>query len=92
MAVGSERVFGGAVGGVVTRIIVQMSSGRPLVIVAKLPSLRLRKEFVWLRNVRYVMKFYPAGRQAIKVTLYSANGEVVEQLTPLEGEFAGPGV
>lgn len=88
----SERVFAGAVGGRVTRIIVQMSSGGPLTIRPKLPAKRLREKFVWLRNVRYIMRFYPAGSYATKVTLYSADGKVVERLRPVEGEFSGPAV
>lgn len=88
----SERVFGGAVGGRVTRIVVQLSNGGPLTIRPELPAQRLRKKFVWLRNVRYAMRFYPAGSHATKVTLYSADGKVVEKLSPIEGAFAGPGV
>lgn len=88
----SERVFGGAVGGRVTRIVVQMSNGGPLTIHPKLPARRLREKFVWLRNVRYAMSFYPAGAHATKVTLYSADGKVVERLSPIEGAFSGPGV
>lgn len=89
----SERVFGGAVNGRVTRVIVQMSSGAPLIIHPKLPAKKLREKFVWLRNVRYAMSFYPAGAHATKVTLYSADGKKVGgQISSQEGEFVGPSV
>jgi len=88
----SGRVFGGTVSGRVTRIVARMSSGEPLTIRPKLPAQKLRDKFVWLRNVRYAMRFYPAGSHATKVTLYSADGKVVEQLGSQEGEFIGPGV
>lgn len=88
----SERVFGGVVNSRVSRIAVQMSNGEPLVVRPKLPTRELRERFVWLRNIRYAMRFYPAGSHAIKATLYSVDGKVVDQLDPLEGEFVGPGV
>lgn len=88
----SERVFGGMVGGQVTRIVVQRSSGAPLTIQPKLPAKKLREKYVWLRNVRYAMRFYPAGSHATKVTLYSADGKVVERVSPIEGAFTGPGI
>jgi hypothetical protein len=88
----SERVLGGMVGGRVARIVVQMSSGGPLTIQPKLPAKKLREKFVWLRNVRYAMRFYPAGSHATKVTLYTADGKVVERVSAIEGAFTGPSV
>jgi hypothetical protein len=88
----SERVFGGMVGARVTRIVVEMSSGGSLTIHPALPAKKLREKFVWLRNVRYAMRFYPAGRHATKVTLYSRDGKVVERVGPIEGAFTGPNV
>ena len=88
----SERVFGGMVGARVKRIVVQMSSGGSLAIRPTLPAKNLREKFVWLRNVRYVMRFYPAGSHATNVSLYSADGKVVERVSPIEGAFTGPGV
>jgi hypothetical protein len=88
----SERVFGGMVGARVTRIVVRMSSGGSVAIRPTLPAKKLREKFVWLRNVRYVMRFYPGGSHATKATLYSADGKVVERVSPIEGAFTGPGV
>jgi hypothetical protein len=69
-----------------------MSSGGSLTIRPALPAKKLREKFVWLRNVRYAMRFYPAGAHATKVTLYSADGRVVERVKSIEGAFTGPSV
>jgi hypothetical protein len=65
---------------------------RALAIKPKLPAKKLREKFVWLRNVHYAMRFYPAGSHAIKATLYSQDGKVVERLSSMEGAFTGPDV
>jgi hypothetical protein len=89
---GSGRAFYGTVGGDVRTVKVQMSAGKPLVLHPKLPAQHLRKQFVWLRGMRYFMRFHPAGTHPKVVTLLDNGGKVIEKLTSLEGEFSGPGV
>lgn len=89
---GSGRAFYGTVGGSVPTVKVQMSDGKLLVLHPKLPAHHLRKQFVWLREMRYFMRFHSAGAQAKIVTLLGNDGRVIEKLTGLEGEFSGPGV
>lgn len=86
------RTFYGATGARVRTAVVRMSKGKALRIHPKLPTQQLRKRFVWLRNMRYFVYFYPAGRRAKAVTLLSGNGQVIEKLAGLEGGFEGPGV
>jgi hypothetical protein len=88
----SGRAFYGTVGGNVRTVKVQMSGGQPLILHPKLPAQHLRKQFVWLQNMRYLMRFHPAGSHPEVVTLLGSDGQVIEKVTGLEGEFSGPGV
>jgi hypothetical protein len=59
---GSDRVFSGFVGGEVTKVLVTLSNNKHLVIHPKLPRSKLRRNVVWLRDVRYFVRFYrPEG-------------------------------
>jgi hypothetical protein len=59
---GSDRVFSGSVGGEVTRVLVTLSNNKHLVIHPKLPRPKLRRHVVWLRDVRYFVRYYrPEG-------------------------------
>jgi hypothetical protein len=89
---GVERAVFGTVGGRVRAVKIRMNKGEPLVVRPKLPPRQLRKQFVWLRNMRYFIRFYSAGHYANKVSLYSADGKLIEMLSAIEGEFSGPGV
>ena len=62
LADGSDRVFSGTVGGEVTKVLVTLSNNEHLVIHPKLPREKLRRHVVWLRNVRYFVRYYrPEG-------------------------------
>jgi hypothetical protein len=89
---GSGRAFYGTVGSSVRIVKVQMNGGKSLTLHPKLPAQHLRKRFVWLRGMRYFMRFHPAGVHPKVVTLLDSDGREIEKLTGLEGEFSGPGV
>lgn len=73
---GSERIFAGAAGGSVKSITLTMTSGQHVVIRPRLPSRALRQRFVWLRNLRYFVSYYPLGSHVQKVTVRNAKGVV----------------
>lgn len=72
------RVFSGFVGGRIRTVAVTLSNGKHLTIHPKLPRLRQRDRFVWLRGLRYFVRFYPVGGRAKVVKLLDANGKVLE--------------
>lgn len=73
----SERVFAGAAGGSVRSITLMLSNRRRVVLHPKLPNRALRQKFVWLRNLRYVVWYYPRGSHVQKVTVRKPGGVVV---------------
>ena len=89
---GSKRAFSGVVSARVKAVVLTMSNNARFTIHPKLPPLRLRERFVWLRNMRYFMYLYPAGKNVKTVTLLSGCGKVIEKLSGLEGGFEGSGV
>jgi hypothetical protein len=82
---GSERVFAGAAGGSVRSITLTLSTRRRVVLHPKLPHRTLRQRFVWLRNLRYFVWYYPRGSHVQKVTARKSGGVVV--LRGREGAF-----
>jgi hypothetical protein len=74
------------------RIVVQIGQWGVVDHSSNPPASKLRERFVWLRNVRYAMRFHPSGSHVTEVTLYSADGKVIDRLAPIEGAFTGPGV
>ena len=85
----SERAFSGTAGARVKTVVLTMSNGERLIIHPKLPPLVLRRRFVWLRNVRYFVRYYPSGRRVKVATLRNAQGEMIEKIRGSEGEFQG---
>lgn len=85
----SERAFSGASGARVKTIVLTTNTGERLTIHPKLPSERLRRQFVWLRNVRYFMRYYPVGQHAKVARLFDAQGKLIQKVRGEEGEFAG---
>ena len=71
---GTERVFAGAAGGGVKSITLTMSNGRHVAVRPRLPSLALRRRFVWLRNLRYFVSYYSLGSNVQEATVRSAKG------------------
>jgi len=87
---GSERVFAGAAGGSVKSITLTMSSGRHVVIRPRLPGQALRQRFVWLRNLRYFVSYYPLGSHVQEVKVRNAKGMFTvreKEITGDEGVF-----
>lgn len=87
---GSERAFSGAAGVRVKTVMLTTSNGERLTIHPKLPPNRLRKRFVWLRNVRYFMRYYPTGQHAKVAKLFDSRGKLIYVVQGQEGGFDGP--
>jgi hypothetical protein len=84
---GPVRAFYGAAGERVNTIVLTMSNGERLTIHPRLPQMRLRKGFVWLRNMRFFVRYYPRGHHVRSATLLNSRGEVIEKRGGEEGSF-----
>ena len=88
---GSDRAFYGVVGSRVKTIELTMSRGRRIVVHPKLPPLDLRERFVWLRSMRYAIRYYTAEKHVRAVRLFNARSELIEMVRGWDGEFSSPG-
>jgi hypothetical protein len=86
---GAERVVGGTVGARVRSIELLMSKGPRVKIHPLLPAQKLRKRFIWLRNMRYFLRFYPTGRYVKSVRLLDKFGKTIFVGRLFEGEVEG---
>jgi hypothetical protein len=89
-AEGPERAFSGTAGVTVKTVVLTTSNGKRLRFHPKLPSERLRKRFVWLRNVRYFLRYYPTGQHVKTAMLLNSRGALIYTEHGEEGEFDGP--
>lgn len=85
----SEQVFSGVVGSRVKTILLTISNGERLVIHPKLPRQRLRKRFVWLRSMRYFVRYYNTGQHVKVARLLNSQGEIIFMARGEEGVFEG---
>lgn len=86
---GSVRVFYGAVGERVKTIELIMRNKGHIVVHPKLPPLGLRERFGWLRNVRYIVRYYPAGTQVRAAKLLNVQGGLIGVVRGgSEGDFS----
>jgi hypothetical protein len=76
---GSDRVFSGFVGGEVTKVLLTLSDNKHLVIHPKLPREKLRRHVVWLRDVRYFVRFYPPEGFVTGVASFDRAGLLVSR-------------
>ncbi len=89
-AAGTERAFSGVVGVRVKTLALTTSSGERFTIHPKLPPKRLLKRFVWLRNLRYFVRYYPTGQPLKSARLLNSRSEVIYVARGEEGGFNGP--
>lgn len=88
-----EEEGGGSIGGVVgsrvRSVVLTFSSGRRIVVHPNDPSKGLRKRFVWLRGLRYFLRFYPAGEHVKTAKLLDANRRLIFTAHNREGDLVG---
>lgn len=60
-----------------------------MVVRPKLPRKQLLTRFVWLHNLRYFLRFHPAGEHVKTATLLDANGKVICTAHSEEGLIEG---
>jgi hypothetical protein len=82
---GSYRVFSGSAGGEVAKVLVTLSNNKHLAFRPKLPSQRLRRNVVWLRNVRYFVEYYPPEGFVTGVATFDASGVLLYRDKTYEG-------
>lgn len=84
---GTEAVLAGYVGREVATIKVWMENGTMMEIHPRFPSMKLRKDFVWLRSFRYFVDYFPAESTIAKVALFTRGGRLVYRTRSDEGSF-----
>jgi hypothetical protein len=87
----SGRAISGITGSAVRTVILIRSSGAPLRVHPRFPSKKLRKRFVWLRHLRYLMRLYPSGSKVTALKLLDFRGKTLATVHPVDGLFNGPG-
>lgn len=74
---GSDRVFSGFTGGEVAKVLVTLSNNKHLVIHPKAPRRKLRRNVVWLRHVRYFVRYYRPEGFVTGVASFSRSGQLL---------------
>ncbi len=82
---GSYRVFSGSVGGEVAKVLITLSNNKHIAISPKSPSQRLRRNVVWLRNVRYFVEYHPPEGFVTGVATFDASGVLLHRDKTYEG-------
>ena len=82
---GSYRVFSGNVGGEVAKVLITLSNNKHIAFRPKSPSRRLRRNVVWLRNVRYFVEYYPPEGFVTGVATFDASGILLYRDKTFEG-------
>lgn len=86
---GESRVVSGIVGWHVRSVVFKTRSGRRFVAYPKAPEAKLLKRFVWLRNLRYFLRFYPLGDPVKVAKLRDSRGAIIETARFRLGEVMG---
>jgi hypothetical protein len=82
---GSDRVFSGTVGGEVAKVLVTLNNNKHLVIRPRLPRRKLRRDVVWLRNVKYFVRYYRPEGFVTGVATFSRSGLLLYRDRSFEG-------
>lgn len=83
---GEDRVVSGIVGWRVRTVVFRTRSGHRFVAHPKAPEERLLKQFVWLRNLRYFLRFYPVGDPVMVAKLLDFKGGTIKTVDFRLGE------
>lgn len=82
---GSYRVFSGTVGGEVAKVLITLSNNKHIAIRPKAPEPFLRRNVVWLQNVRYIVDYYPPEGFVTGVATFDASGVLLYRDKTFEG-------
>lgn len=74
---GEDRVVSAVVGWHVRTVVFRTRGGFRFVVHPKAPEGRLLKRFVWLRRLRYFLRFYPVGDPVKAAKLLDARGRTI---------------
>jgi len=83
------RSVGGVTGIHVRTVVLKLSGGDTMVVHPKKPHGRLLTSFVWLRDLRYFLRFYPAGEHVKMAKLFDAHGKRLSTVHSEEGVLEG---
>jgi hypothetical protein len=82
---GSDRVFSGTVDGEVAKVLLTLSNNKHISIRPRRPPLRLRRKVDWLRNVGYIVRYYPPEGFVTGVATFSRSGVLLYRDRSFEG-------
>jgi hypothetical protein len=82
---GSYRVFSGTVNGEAAKVLLTLSNNKHVTVQPRLPSIALRRKVVWLRNVRYFVRYYPPEGFVTGIATFSASGQLLYRDKSFEG-------
>lgn len=88
-ATGEERVISGVVGWRVKTVVFRTKSGRRFVVHPKAPDTKLRRQFGWLQNLKYFLRFYPIGDPVKAARLLDSRGSTIATFRCRLGELQG---
>lgn len=83
---GEDRVVSGIVGWNVRTVVFRTQSGRRIIVHPKAPDGRFLKRFVWLRNLRYFLRFYPVHDPMKAARLLDSRGGTIRTVEFRLGE------
>lgn len=86
----SQRAISGITGSRMREVLVWLGNGEEIVIRPHLVPKALGQRFVWLRNLRYFVRFYPEGSHVTKVRVRDATGKVTFSGGGVFGSFESP--
>lgn len=84
---GSYRVFSGTVSGEVAKVVITLSNNKHLTIHPVAPRPQLRRDVVWLRDVKYFVDYYPPEGFVTGVATFSRSGQLLYREKDFEGNF-----
>jgi hypothetical protein len=84
------RAFSGMTSGATRSVLLRTWKGRTIVIHPKRPTITIRRHHKWLRNLKYVVRFYPRGDHVRVVEGYGAGHARLFKVAGSEGAFEGP--
>lgn len=84
------RAFSGMTSGKTRSVLLRTWEGRTIVLHPKRPAVAMRRKHVWLRNLKYFVRFFPRGDHVRVAEGYGAGHTRLFKVAGSEGAFEGP--
>lgn len=83
------RAFSGITRDATRKVVVQFANGKKIVLHPKRPAQAVRRRRMWLKDLRYFIRFDPAEYRARVARGYDQQGHELFELHGFEGAFEG---